>query len=155
VSRAWLALAALALALAALALALAACGHKNRPVAPELVRPEAPEHLAAIATPEGVRLSWLRPLRYSGGQRMNDLGGFVIERAAADAPSFARVGTLELDDQLRFRKERRLEWADKTALPGERYLYRVTAVTLDGYRSAAAGPVAVTYGSPPPTPPTP
>jgi hypothetical protein len=146
------------LAVAALALALAACGHKNAPVAPELVRPEAPEHLAAIATPEGVRLSWLRPLRYSGGQRMNDLGGFVIERAAAETPAFARVGTLELEDQTRFRKERRLEWIDKSAQRGERYLYRVTAVTLDGYRSAAAGPVAVTYGSAPPageTPPAP
>ncbi|HJQ85560.1 MAG TPA: hypothetical protein VKA21_15840 [Candidatus Binatia bacterium] len=124
-----------------------ACGHKNAPVAPELVRPEAPEKLTAIATPDGVRLGWLRPTRYSGGGRMNDLGRFVIERAADDA-AFAKVGELALDDQIRFRKERRLEWTDTAATTGTRYLYRVTAVTLDGYRSAPAGPVAVQYGVP-------
>ena len=73
--------------LLAAGLVLFACGHKNRPVAPELVRPEAPEQLTAIATPDGVRLGWLRPLRYSGGQRMNDLRGFVIERAMDAGPT--------------------------------------------------------------------
>ena len=58
-----------------------AFGHKNRPIAPELVRPETPEQLSATATPDGVRIGWLRPTKYSGGQRMNDLGGFLIERA--------------------------------------------------------------------------
>ena len=131
--------------------AVFACGHKSRPVAPELVRPEAAEELTAIATPDGVRLGWLRPLRYSGGQRMNDLRGFVIERAMA-AGSFVKIGRLELEDQTRFRKERRLEWTDKDVHPGERYLYRVTAETLDGYRSAPAGPVAIQYGPPAETP---
>jgi len=135
----------------ATAVAVLACGHKNRPVAPELVRPEAPEGLTAIGTPDGVRLGWLRPLRYSGGQRMNDLRGFVIERAT-DAGTFARVGRLELEDQTRFRKERHLEWTDKDVKAGERYVYRVIAETLDGYRSAPAGPVAVQYGPPPETP---
>ena len=137
-----------AAAIVALVFVCGACGHKNRPVAPELVRPEAPEQLAATATPEGVRLSWLRPLKYSGGQRMNDLGGFVIERASGDA-RFAKVGTVELEDQTRFRKERRIEWLDHDVRPGERYLYRVIAVTLDRYRSSPAGPVSVTFGRPP------
>jgi hypothetical protein len=140
-----------ALVLAALVV-LPACGRKGRPIAPELVRPETPEALTAIGTSDGVRLTWLRPLRYSGGQRMNDLGGFVIERAApgeGGAAAFAKVGTLELEDQTRFRKERRLEWVDKSVQPGQRYLYRVTAVTLDGYRSVPAGPIALTFGGPP------
>jgi len=136
-------------ALAALVLAALACGHKGPPVAPELVRPGVAENLTGIATPEGVRLTWLRPQHYSGGQRMNDLGGFTIERAPAAegvAPVFRKVGTLELEDQTRFRKERRLEWVDKSAEPGQRYLYRVIAFTLDGDRSAAAGPIAVRFG---------
>jgi hypothetical protein len=130
------------------ALALGACGRKGTPIAPELVRPEPPAELAAIVTPDGVRLSWLRPLHYSGGQRMNDLQGFRIERAPGDGDpaDFTTVGTLELEDQTRFKKERRLEWIDKTAEPGRRYLYRVTAFTLDGYRSRPAGPVAVRFG---------
>jgi hypothetical protein len=126
-----------------------ACGHKGAPLAPELVRPEPAQSLSAMSAPEGVRVSWLRPLRYSGGQRMNDLGGFTIERALGEgeAPAFGVVGKLELTDQTRFRKERRLEWVDATAERGHRYLYRVTAYTLDGYRSAPAGPVAVTFGT--------
>ena len=134
-----------------LAAALPACGRKNRPVPPQLVEPEAVDNLAAIATPEGVRLTWLRPTRYTGGGRMNDLGGFEIERASGEgsAPSFARVGTLVLEDQQRFRKERHLEWVDKDVRPGERYLYRVTGVTLDHYRSAPAGPVAIRFGPAP------
>jgi hypothetical protein len=132
------------------ALASAACGHKNRLIAPELVRPEPPTDLAAVATPAGVRLSWLRPEKYSGGGRMNDLGGFVIERTTVSegGPShFDKVGTLELQDQNRFRKDRRLEWVDTTAQRGMRYVYRVTAFTLDGYRSAPVGPVSLVFGA--------
>jgi hypothetical protein len=137
-----------ALVLVTVALALPACGRKSRPVAPEVVRPESPEDLTAVVTPDGVRLGWLRPLRYSGGGRMNDLGEFVIERAPAEGtpPEFRKVGTVVVQDQDRFRKERRLEWIDKDVVPGARYLYRATAVTLDGYRSAPAGPVSVRYG---------
>jgi len=140
-------------------LALLGCGRKALPVAPERVRPQPPDQLAASATREGVRLTWLRPLRYSGGQRMNDLGGFMIERAPGEGgpAQFAQVGTLTLEDRTRFRKERHLEWTDRDAAAGARYLYRVIAVTLDGYRSAAAGPVAIRYGPPagPEPPPKP
>ena len=146
-----------ALLLAAVAGALPACGKKNYPIAPELVRPELPENLTAVSTPEGVRLGWLRPLRYTGGGRMNDLDGFQIERAPGEgaAPVFRKVGTLTLEDQDRFRKERRLEWTDKSAEPGARYLYRVSAFTLDGYWSPPAGPVDVRFGPPAAAPASP
>jgi hypothetical protein len=133
-----------------LALALAfACGRKAPPVAPQLVQPEPAESLAGMSTPEGVRLTWLRPLRYSGGGRMNDLEGFDVERATeGDTPSvFFKVGEVTLTDQTRFHKERRIEWIDTTAVRGAKYLYRVTAKTLDGYRSPAAA-VVVQYGAP-------
>jgi hypothetical protein len=129
---------------------LVACGVKSRPVAPELVQPQPPGNLAAIASPEGVKLTWIRPLSYRGGRRMNDLGGFTVERAAADdaPPAFATVATIPVQDQERFRKDRRVEWLDRTAAPGTRYLYRVTCYTLDDYVSPPAGPVAVRFGSP-------
>ncbi|HZP43062.1 MAG TPA: hypothetical protein VFD84_16345 [Candidatus Binatia bacterium] len=137
------------LALAVVAAVGAACGRKSVPIAPELVRPETAEGLAAVATPEGVRLSWLRPLRYTGGRKMNDLDGFEIERAAADGerPTWDRIGEITLDDRTRFRKARRIEWTDTEASPGRRYLYRVRSRTLDGYRSAWAGPVAIRFGA--------
>ena len=134
---------------AAALILVAACGRKAAPLAPELVRPNPAENLSAIATPEGIRLAWQRPLAYSGGQRMNDLGGFTVERAPGDgeAPVFAPVATVEVKDQERFRKERHMEWVDRNPTAGARYLYRVTAYTLDGYRSAPAGPVAVRFGA--------
>ena len=135
--------------LVVLALLAPACGQKNRVIAPELVRPETPDDLAAIATPEGVRLNWNRPTRYSGGGRMDDLDGFVIQRATgtgAVSAAYAQVGKVTLTDQNRFRKERRIEWVDTTATPGERYFYRVIAVTLDRDRSIPAGPVSVQFG---------
>jgi hypothetical protein len=131
-----------------------ACGRKGPVVAPQLVRPEAPEALAAVSTPDGVRLTWLRPLHYTGGGRMNDLDHFDIERTVeteSGKPEYENAGEVKLDDQHRFRKERRIEWIDKTAVPGTKYVYRVTAVTIDRYRSASAGPVTVQYG-PPATP---
>ena len=131
-----------------------ACGRKGPVIAPQLVRPEAPESLAAVSTPDGVRLTWLRPLHYSGGGRMHDLGRFEIERTVENeggTSGYEKAGEVTLDDQHRFRKERRIEWIDKTAVPGTKYAYRVTAVTLDRYRSAFAGPVTVQFG-PPATP---
>jgi predicted small lipoprotein YifL len=149
-------------AAAVIALALAAgtaCGRKGRVLPPELVEPMPPADLTAASTTDGVRLSWLRPDRYSGGARMKDLDHFLIERAPADVspPRFAPVATIMVTDQLRFRPERRFDWVDRSAAPGGRYLYRVTAVTADRYRSRAAGPVAVrfepTQAAAPPAPP--
>ena len=59
---------------------------------------------------------------------------------------FTTIGTFQIDDQFRFRRERRLDWLDKDVHPGTRYIYRVTAYTLDGYRSVPAGPIAVIVG---------
>ncbi len=133
-----------------------ACGRKAPPLAPELVRPGVPDDVAAISTPAGVQLTWLRPTRYSGGAQMNDLAGFTIERAPAESEenvAFAPVGTVELTDQTRFRKERHMEWTDKTVTSGERYLYRVVSTTMDGAHSEPSTPVAIRFGAP--TGPTP
>jgi len=135
------------LVVASLVLVAPGCGHKGAILAPELVRPEPPTELAASSTPAGVRLTWTRPTKYTGGQRMRDLGSFLIERADADAspPAFARIGTLEVRDQARFRPERRLEYTDKDLTPEREYVYRVRARTLDGYESPWAGPAKVRF----------
>ena len=135
--------------LAALLALTLACGQKGPPVPPQLVRPEPVSELGAMATPEGVRLTWGRPDHYTSGKSMKDLGGFTIERAPGDQGQFVRVGTVEVTDRTRFRKEHRFEWVDGTATAGTRYRYRVVAFTLDGYKSAPAGPVSVQYGKPP------
>jgi hypothetical protein len=138
---------------AALAGVGVACGNKTDIRPPELVQPKAPTSLLARSTSGGVVLTWRRPGEYTGGGRMNDLGGFDVERAPAEGPSdFVRVGRIELDDQTRFRPQREITWTDATASPGARYRYRVIAFTLDGYESAAAGPVQIEFdpGAAPP-----
>ncbi|MGH7893647.1 MAG: hypothetical protein ACREQL_03215 [Candidatus Binatia bacterium] len=133
-----------------------ACGVKSRTYPPELVQPQPPSELVAKSTVDGVRLTWRRPTTYSGGQHMRDLAGFEIDRApGADGIAFARVGTVELTDQTRFRPERTVEWTDTTAVDGSTYRYRVIAYTLDDYRSPPGGPLTVEYRSPPPAPPKP
>jgi hypothetical protein len=118
----------------------AACGNKTPVRPPGMIQPRPPTSLGARSTPTGVALGWRRPVTYSGGGRMNDLGGFDIDRApAGGGPNdYLRVGTMTLEDQERFRQDRSLEWTDTTAVPDTRYSYRVTAFTLDGYFSEPA-----------------
>jgi hypothetical protein len=128
------------------AVASGACGNKTPVRPPELIQPRPASALVASVVPAGVQLTWRRPTEYSGGGRMTDLAGFEIERAPGDGSGdFALAGTLELDDQLRFRPQREITWTDTTVTAGTRYLYRVIAFTRDGYRSTPAGPVALLY----------
>jgi hypothetical protein len=125
------------------------CGQKGAVRAPELVRPEPPTDVAANSTAEGVRLTWTRPTRYTGGQRMRDLGSFAIERADGETSplEFVSAGKLDLQDQTRFRQQRRLEYVDKGVTPGHEYVYRIRARTLDGYDSPWTGPVRVRFAA--------
>jgi hypothetical protein len=125
----------------------AACGNKTQVRPPQLIQPRPPTSLGAHSSREGVTLTWRRPVTYTGGGRMNDLGGFDIERGAAEGgpEDFVHVGTLTLDDQERFRQERAIEWTDTSAVVGEGYRYRVISFTLDGYHSVPAGPVEVKF----------
>ena len=135
-------------AMLGVAVLAAACGLKSAPVAPELVVPLPPARVQAASTAAGVRLTWRRPMEYSGGGRMRDLGGFQIERAASVAGPFTPVHTLRLDDQQRFRPRREITWVDRDALAGTAYAYRVVAFTLDGDRSAPSLPATIRHEPP-------
>lgn len=130
---------------AAALMALVACGRKSRPLAPELVQPLPPTGLTAAVQPEGVQLAWRRPTRTSGGRSLDDLDRFLVERARSDGP-FAIVHTLVVEDRERFRPASRFTWVDTAATAGERWRYRVVALTLDGYRSPPSEVVEVLAG---------
>jgi hypothetical protein len=125
--------------------AVAGCGQKASPKPPELVQPTAPSSLTATSTPGGIELTWRRPMRYSGGARMNDLDYFLVERAPSAGGPFGEVAQVAVTDRDRFRKQRRLTWTDASAEAGVHYYYRVTAVTLDDYESKPAGPIGLTF----------
>jgi len=129
-------------------LLVTACGNKTPPLPPGVVSPREPSNLAGTSTTGGVLLVFRRPTETVGGKRMNDVGGFQIERSAEDGVQFVRIGEFRLSDEQRYRQDRRLEWTDATAVPGETYLYRVIAYTLDGYHSTPAGPIKVTFTPP-------
>ncbi|MCW5892822.1 MAG: fibronectin type III domain-containing protein [bacterium] len=133
------------LAIALAGIVVAACGQKANPKPPELVHPGVPSSLTAASTPDGVQLTWRRPLRYSGGDRMNDLDYFAVERAPDSGGPFTEVTQVPVTDRDRFRKQRRITWTDGSAQAGTHYYYRVSAVTLDDYRSKPAGPLGITF----------
>lgn len=135
-----------ALALGLVVAASVACGVKKAPLPPELVRPSPPTNLVAATVPEGVKLTWRRPTRYTGGGQMQDLLGFEVERSVDDGQGvYTRVGAIRLDDRQRFRKETRIDWIDERVTAGTAYLYRVKSITLDGSTSDATGAVAIRY----------
>ena len=133
----------------------AACGRKTRLRPPEDVRPTAPDNIIAKAVPEGLLLSWSRPTEYTGGDRMRDLARFEVQRAVdRGGPLAYEMRTnFELTDRFRFQKAKRIEWTDTDVVEGQRYLYRVIAITADEDRSDPGGPIAVDYHRPPPAPP--
>jgi hypothetical protein len=121
---------------------VSACGRKGAPRPAGDVLPETITDLSASATPEGIRLSWQRPRRYTGGDRMPDLGGFWVQRADASGADFATVHTLAVTDLERFQQAKRFHYLDTTAEVGRTYQYRVVSFTVDRYVSEPSNIVA-------------
>jgi hypothetical protein len=128
---------------------LPGCGRKTAVRPPELVAPEPIVDLAAEVQNSGVRLRWGRPQQYVDGSDMDDLGGFVVLRAAQNgqekAESFTQVATVPVEDRDRFRKAKKFSYTDDQLTVGTRYRYRVQAFTLDGYYSGPSNTVEVVW----------
>lgn len=115
---------------------LLACGRKGVPRPAVEVLPETIRDAAARATAEGIEVSWERPRRYTGGDKMRDLGGFWVQRATGPGAPFETVATIEVTDRERFQQTKRFRWIDAAVKPDETYQYRVVSFTLDRYVSA-------------------
>lgn len=115
---------------------VAACGHKTAVYPPEFVAPQAIEDLRLTASDNGIELRWGRPETYADGRSMDDLGGFVVLRAAqpkdGSLGEFSPLVTIPLEDRDRFRQTRRFRFTDEQLRAGTRYQYRIQAFTLDG-----------------------
>jgi hypothetical protein len=133
-----------------------ACGRKTVVKAPELVAPERIQSLSATNAPDGIRLTWARPVKYADGSRMYDLGSFRVERSTASG-QFLPLATVEVTDRERLRQERHYGWVDADTVLGQTYQYRVISVTTDAYVSQPSNIVtldrALPATAPPPTPP--
>ena len=132
------------LAFCLLPLFLPGCGRKTSPPRPpEDVRPRPLADLAASNLADGVQLSWGRPQLYVNGERMTDLGGFIVERAVGDALQYQKIATLEVSDRDRFRQIKRFKHLDHDVTAGVTYHYRVVSFTLDRYFSPPSNAVTI------------
>ncbi|HYA35711.1 MAG TPA: hypothetical protein VEF03_08820 [Candidatus Binataceae bacterium] len=127
-------LAAIATLVSILGAATVGCGVKGVPIPPEAAVPERIADLDAFSDKDGIRLSWGRPFRYSGGRKLRDLGSFEIDRAeGSGAPRV--IAKIPVTDQERFQQQRSFDYLDANTQIGHSYRYTVIAETFDGYRS--------------------
>ncbi|HUN59794.1 MAG TPA: hypothetical protein VMU41_16925 [Candidatus Binataceae bacterium] len=131
---------------------LGACGVKSAPVPPEKARPERITSLTAASVQDGIMLKWNRPLTYSGGNTMRDLGGFVIMRAEGDTAEMQPLVEIPVTDQERFQVQMVFTYDDQETQIGAHYRYAIIAETTDGYRSDPSNVVEITRVKPPPPP---
>lgn len=113
------------------------------------------EDLRAAPNPDGIKLVWQRPLKYTGGGRMRDLSNFIVLRANDTGP-LAPLVELPITDQERFAVQHQFEYIDNETALGERYRYAIVSRTSDGYVSAPSNVVAMKRVKPvqPPNPDT-
>jgi hypothetical protein len=131
---------------AAFCMAHTACGRKGAPRPAADVLPETISDLKAQATPEGIQLSWGRPRRYTGGDKMPDLGGFWVQRADAPGAESTTVATIDVTDLERFQQTKRFRYLDADIEADRTYRYWVVSFTLDRYVSAPSN-IAVAHSA--------
>jgi hypothetical protein len=123
-------------------LLVAACGLKADPRGIDQVRPRTISSLVGVAATDGVHLTWQRPATYVNGQRMDDLGGFLVFRGLPGRQA-EQVAEIPVTDRDRFRPEKRFEYVDKQANKGATVYYRVISFTTDRYYSLPSNQVTV------------
>ncbi|HTT75961.1 MAG TPA: hypothetical protein VMF50_08275 [Candidatus Binataceae bacterium] len=131
---------------------LAACGVKSAPIPPEKARPERITSLTAASVQDGVMLRWDRPTTYAGGNKMRDLGGFVIMRAEGNTAEMEPLVEIPVTDLERFQVQMRFNYDDIETKIGSHYRYAIISETTDGYRSLPSNVVEITRMKPPPPP---
>lgn len=128
---------------------LSACGRKTAVRPPELVAPEPVRNLTLAVEDNTVQLRWERPQRYMDGSEMDDLGGFIVLRAAQkgeETPApFMQIAVVPVEDRDRFRQAKRFSYTDTQLTPGTLYRYRVQAFTLDGHYSRPSNTVELVW----------
>jgi hypothetical protein len=120
----------------------AACGLKSDPRGADQVRPKTISSLTGKLAADGVHLAWQRPATYMNGQRMDDLGGFLVFRGLPGQQT-EQIGEVPVTDRDRFRPEKRFEYVDTQVPKGMTVYYRVVTYTTDKYYSFWSNQVTV------------
>lgn len=123
-------------------LLLAACGLKADPRGVDQIRPRTISSLTGLLATDGVHLTWQRPATYVNGQRMDDLGGFLVFRGSQGQQA-EQLAEIPVTDRDRFRPEKMFEYVDKQVGKGATVYYRVISFTTDKYYSFPSNQVTV------------
>ena len=115
---------------------LAGCGRRGAPRPPQWVVPRPPTDLAVKNVEGGLEVSFRRPDRTIDGADMSDLGTLELWRSCEPRPGMFLAAEIPILDRGTFRKRTRYTLMDDTPGIGATCVYRVIAVTDDGYRSA-------------------
>jgi len=115
-----------------------ACGRIGSPRPPEYVIPLPAPSVTVEDTAEGVKVGWKRPKEYVGGDALDDLAGFRVDRICRPDGTRSVVATVPVEDQQRFRKTPSFSVLDADAPAGETCRYQVFAFTFDEYTSPPA-----------------
>ena len=79
---------------------------------------------------------------------MEDLGGFVVERAAS-AVGFREIARVPVTDQGRFQKAKRFEYLDRAVIAGARPITTASSPSPPTrYYSAPSGVATITWRAP-------
>jgi hypothetical protein len=116
----------------------AGCGRVGSPRPPEFVIPLPPPTVAVESTAESVKITWKRPKEYLGGDALDDLAGFRVERICRHDAVRTLVAVVPVEDQQRFQKTATFSTVDADAPSGETCRYQVFAFTFDEYTSPPA-----------------
>ncbi len=81
------------------------------------MRPKIITSLVSQPATDGVHLAWQRPATYLNGQRMDDLGGFLVFRGVPDQQA-EQIADVPVTDRERFRPEKNFEYVDKSVTQG-------------------------------------
>src|SRR5262245_20663665 len=126
----------------AILLTTGACGLKADPRGADQVRPKTIASLSGKSAPDGVHLEWQRPAAYANGQRMDDLGGFLVFRGLPGEQA-KQIAEIPVTDRERFRPEKEFSYVDKEAGKSGTYYYRVISYTTDAYYSLPSNQVTI------------
>jgi hypothetical protein len=121
------------------------CGLKADPRGADQVRPRTISSLSGKPQQDGIHLEWQRPAAYASGQRMDDLGGFLVFRGLPGEEA-KQIADIPVTDRDRFRPEKTFGYVDKETGPSGTYYYRVISYTTDSYFSLPSNQVTIAIG---------
>ncbi len=132
------------------------CGRKGDLIIPGTVLPRPVTGLSVELKSAAVILSFTAPDKNTRDYPIADLAGFLVLRA--DVPTggtgcpcaFEKVGYIDLEyPKGAAINGRKVVWADRTAIFGRRYAYRVMPMNRDGFYGQAAQTLPVDFLMPP------